>query len=131
MVSARISECGYAWVVCGRRLLVWQYKKFNSNTTTTPLRKQVSTNQCYELQLPQSDLAHRAELVSVYFNNGSQTACCIAVSPEGKYIIDIFVKANLAAYIFFKGSELPEFFLQNMSSLFYGYIIHILLNIYL
>ncbi|KAJ8938499.1 hypothetical protein NQ318_005163 [Aromia moschata] len=82
VVSARISEYGYAWVVCGRRLLIWQYRQTPS-APGTPQRKHGGINQCYELQLPQSDLAHRAELVSVFTGIGSNTPACIAVSPEG------------------------------------------------
>ncbi|KAF5282596.1 hypothetical protein FQA39_LY05003 [Lamprigera yunnana] len=82
VVSARISECGYAWVVCGRRLLIWQYRQ-SVAASGTPQRKQLVNNQCFELHLPQSDLAHRAELVSVFVLNNSYTPSCIAVSPEG------------------------------------------------
>ncbi|CAH1116722.1 unnamed protein product [Phaedon cochleariae] len=82
VVSARISEIGYAWVVCGRRLLIWQYRQ-TTVAPGTPQRKTGSINQCFELQLPQSDLAHRAELVAVFINAGSNTPSCIAVSPEG------------------------------------------------
>ncbi|XP_072378626.1 nuclear pore complex protein Nup133 [Diabrotica undecimpunctata] len=82
IVSARISECGYAWVVCGRRLLIWQYRQ-SISAPGTPQRKHGIVNQCFELQLPQSDLAHRAELVSVFINSGSNNPSCIAVSPEG------------------------------------------------
>lgn len=85
VVTARISECGFAWVVCGRKLLIWQYRQSPVPPgTSTPQRRQTILNQCYELQLPQSDLAHRAELVSVFQTPGSHTPCCIAVSPEGK-----------------------------------------------
>jgi nuclear pore complex protein Nup133 len=81
-VSARISKDGYAWVVCGRRLLIWQYRQ-SPNLMDTPSKKSGLLNQCFELQLPQSDLAHRAELVSVFQNAGATTPSCISVSPEG------------------------------------------------
>lgn len=84
VVSARISNYGFAWVVCGRRLLIWQYRQSPHNLDShTPSKKSHQLNQCFELQLPQSDLAHRAELVSVFVNSGSNTPSCIAVSPEG------------------------------------------------
>lgn len=88
-MTARISECGFAWVVCGRKLLIWQYRQPQAATVPpptggTPQRRQAVLNQCYELQLPQSDLAHRAELVSVFQSASSHTPSCIAVSPEGK-----------------------------------------------
>ncbi|XP_023018139.1 nuclear pore complex protein Nup133 [Leptinotarsa decemlineata] len=82
VVSARISECGFAWVVCGRRLLIWQYRQSTSGAGT-PQRKHGNINQCFELQLPQSDLAHRAELVTVFITAGCNNPSCIAVSPEG------------------------------------------------
>ncbi|XP_049818107.1 nuclear pore complex protein Nup133 isoform X2 [Aethina tumida] len=81
VVSARISECGYVWVVCGRRLLIWQYRQTAENPGT-PTKRNLMT-QCFELQLPQSDLAHRAELVSVFLPHGHNIPACIAVSPEG------------------------------------------------
>ncbi|VEN43095.1 unnamed protein product [Callosobruchus maculatus] len=81
-VSARISECGYLWIVCGRRLLIWQYRQVVTQSGT-PQRKHTALSQCFELQLPQSDLAHKAELVSVFPTNIHNTPSCIAVSPEG------------------------------------------------
>lgn len=85
MISAGISECGYAWVVCGRRLLIWQYRQ-SVSSSSTPQRKPSGINQCFELQLPQSDLAHLAELVSIFIAPGSNTPSCIAVSPEGNVL---------------------------------------------
>lgn len=81
-LSARISQLGFAWLVCGRRLLIWQYQQ-EYNNVGTPSKRQVLSGQCFELQLPQSDLAHRAELVSVFLLSGSFIPSCIAVSPEG------------------------------------------------
>lgn len=81
VVSAKISSCGYAWLVCGRRLLIWQYRQ---NAAQAILQKKHTiTGQCFELQLPHSDLAHRAELVSVFIHPGTYFPSCIAVSPEG------------------------------------------------
>lgn len=82
MLSARISQLGFAWLVCGRRLLIWQYQQGYHNVNTTA-KRELLTGQCFELQLPQSDLAHRAELISVFFLSGSTVPSCIAVSPEG------------------------------------------------
>lgn len=78
-VSAHISPDGWAWLVCGRRLLIWQYKQ---PPAMTQQRRPPST-QCRELTLPASDLAHRADLVWVYTREDSQVPACIAVSPEG------------------------------------------------
>lgn len=82
VVSVRISDCGFAWLVCGRRLLLWQYRQITPTVGATPQRR-TQGGQCFELTLPQSDLAHRAELVSVFINPGNHSPGCIAVSPEG------------------------------------------------
>nr|XP_022913982.1 nuclear pore complex protein Nup133 [Onthophagus taurus] len=79
-VSANLSDNGYVWLVCGRRVLIWQYRQAVHHGT--PQRK-TATNQCIELKLPQSDLAHKAELVSVFIAPNSNVASCIASSPEG------------------------------------------------
>ncbi|XP_069672597.1 nuclear pore complex protein Nup133 isoform X3 [Periplaneta americana] len=78
-VSVRISPDGWAWFVCGRRLLIWQYKQ----TTDAGKQRRLLNSQCRELTLPPSDLAHRADLVSVYTAESNQVPSCIAVSPEG------------------------------------------------
>lgn len=70
-----LSPNGWAWLVHGRRLIVWRYSKSSSN-------KPFSAN-CRELTLPPSDLAHNAKLVNVFAANENQTPSCIAVSPEG------------------------------------------------
>ncbi|KAI5748024.1 hypothetical protein M8J77_021065 [Diaphorina citri] len=66
--SCHISDSGWAWFVLGRRLLIWHSK--------------AKDNQCRELELPGSDLAHRTSLVCVFTALGG-TQACIAVSPEG------------------------------------------------
>ncbi|XP_021913246.1 nuclear pore complex protein Nup133 [Zootermopsis nevadensis] len=78
-VSVHISVDGWAWFVCGRRLLIWQYKQ----ALDAGKQRRVLSSQCQELTLPPSDLAHKADLVSVYIAEGSQVPSCIAVSPEG------------------------------------------------
>lgn len=71
-VSVCLNPNGWAWLVHGRRLVVWRYSK----------AKPLSTN-CRELTLPPSDLSHDAKLVNVFSANENQTPSCIAVSPEG------------------------------------------------
>lgn len=66
-VSVRISNEGWAWFVCGRRLLVWRCKG-----TTEEGKRHFINNQCRELTLPSSDLAYRAELVVIYTAAGNQ-----------------------------------------------------------
>lgn len=78
-VSAHISPDGWAWLVCGRRLLIWQYKQ----TPAMAQQRRPPSTQCRELTLPASELAHRADLVWVYAKEDSVVPSCIAVSPEG------------------------------------------------
>lgn len=67
-VSVNISADGWAWLVCGRRLLVWQYK----TTIHDPKQRRAFKSQCRELLLPQSDLAHKAECIAVWLPLGHQ-----------------------------------------------------------
>ncbi|KAL3216239.1 hypothetical protein MRX96_006429 [Rhipicephalus microplus] len=69
-ISARISSCGWAWLVCGRKLFVWQYKQGSRNRS------------CRMLTLPPSDLAHRADLVCVLLRDDLAPAA-LAVAPAG------------------------------------------------
>lgn len=69
-ISARISSCGWAWLVCGRKLFVWQYKQGSRNRN------------CRMLTLPPSDLAHRADLVCVLLRDELAPAA-LAVAPAG------------------------------------------------
>lgn len=57
MVTVGLGSAGHVWLVSGRRLLIWPFRK---------------SGQCRELTLPPTDLAHRAELVTVFLPEGSQ-----------------------------------------------------------
>ncbi|XP_015587429.1 nuclear pore complex protein Nup133 isoform X2 [Cephus cinctus] len=78
-VSVNVSLDGWAWLVCARRLLVWQCK----TTIHDPKQRRTFNSQCRELLLPQSDLAHKAECIAVWLPPGQQVPSCMAVSPEG------------------------------------------------
>ncbi|EDV94537.1 nuclear pore complex protein Nup133 [Drosophila grimshawi] len=87
-VSAKIAQNGYAWVVQGRRLLIWQYRnKSGAGQANSPPRlgkRGATSAQCRELTLPHSDIGHKSELVSVFQTEDSQAmASCIAVSATG------------------------------------------------
>ncbi|XP_023336022.1 nuclear pore complex protein Nup133 [Eurytemora carolleeae] len=69
-VTVSLGENGWAWLVSGRRLVVWRYSGGGRA-------------QCRELSLPPSDLTHRSGLCAVYSLTPGQTPCCLAVSPEG------------------------------------------------
>ena len=74
-LSVKIAPYGWAWLVCGRRLFVWKYKQNDSKKSCS----------CYELQLPPSDLSHKADLVCVLDKSGKSQSvpATIAVTPEG------------------------------------------------
>jgi len=76
--------------VCGRRLLIWQYKQ------TLDARRQwrVVSSQCRELTLPPSDLAHRADLVSVFIAEGSQ------VSTSGHAVGKLLTLSRRTTYMY-------------------------------
>ena len=88
-MSVLLMDKGWAWLVCGRRLLVWKFKESKSQTITTRSRRTLSPS--FELQLPQADLKHKAELINVFFlpqnpNTSMRTItipAALSVSPEG------------------------------------------------
>ncbi|KAG5672648.1 hypothetical protein PVAND_002761 [Polypedilum vanderplanki] len=89
-VSVAYSTNGWAWAVCGRKLLIWQYKgSSKSQSDSSKLTKTPSTSirsvpsLCRELTLPHCDIGHKARLINVFVPEGSQTAACLAVSTTG------------------------------------------------
>ena len=74
-LSVKISPYGWAWLVCGRRLFIWKYKQNETKRNCS----------CYELQLPPSDLSHKADLVCVLDcgKRSQSVPSTIAVTPEG------------------------------------------------
>ncbi|XP_071453721.1 nuclear pore complex protein Nup133-like [Hetaerina americana] len=83
--SVRISTTGWAWLVIGRRLFVWQFRRFPGAHSHEGRRwtVAVAAGQCRELNLPPSDLSHKADLVCVITNEGNHFPSCVAVTPEG------------------------------------------------
>ncbi|KAL1492848.1 hypothetical protein ABEB36_011029 [Hypothenemus hampei] len=79
VITGKVCPNGYAWVVCGRKLFIWQYQNMQVGSPS----KQPKHPTCYELKLPQSDLAHRSELVNIFSNKLSVHPSCVVVSPEG------------------------------------------------
>ncbi|KAL6440868.1 hypothetical protein ACFW04_003354 [Cataglyphis niger] len=78
-VSVNVSVDGWAWLVYGRKLLVWQCKA----NIYDPKQRRTFKTQCRELLLPQSDLAHKANCIAVWVPPNQQVPSCMAVSPEG------------------------------------------------
>lgn len=87
-MSVRMIEQGWAWLVTGRKLLIWKFKDSKA-PSAAKARRMLSP--CFELQLPQSDLNHRADLIQTFFMpqnpNTSIRAvtvpAALAISPEG------------------------------------------------
>lgn len=89
-MSVKMMEKGWAWLVCGRKLLIWKFKDKDAVVPNLPKSRRI-LSPCFELQLPQSGLIHRAELVDVFFlpqnPNASIRAltvpAALVISPEG------------------------------------------------
>lgn len=87
-MSVRMMDQGWAWLICGRRYLVWKFKE-TKPTDVAKFRRMLSP--CFELALPQSSVVHRADLMDVFFLPQNPNAsirsitlpAAIAVSPEG------------------------------------------------
>lgn len=77
-MSAVLSPSGWAWLVCGRRLLVWRYRQDDS--------RRLVNHQFRELTLPPSDLAHRAQLVVVFSTNEGQVGMSFTGQKELQYL---------------------------------------------
>lgn len=71
-ISVNIVKEGWAWLVCGRRLFVWKY-----------VQTKKSRIESFELQLPGSDLLHKADLVCLVSYKSTHVPGIVAVSPEG------------------------------------------------
>lgn len=69
-VSVNVSTDGWAWLVYGRKLLVWQCKTIIRD----PKQRRTFKTQCRELLLPQSDLAHKADCIAVWLPPGHQVS---------------------------------------------------------
>ncbi|CAB3236401.1 unnamed protein product [Arctia plantaginis] len=78
-VSVRMSPCGWCWVVSGRRIVSWARSPSSSGMSSPAPGSTIAR----ELTLPQTDLAHKADLVVIFYEDGAQMPSCIGVSPEG------------------------------------------------
>lgn len=92
-VSINYSQNGWAWLVHGRRLLIWQYRESHSKAMAAsagiaggdnfPTPRRALASQCRQLTLPHCDIGHKAALITVFIAEGHQMASCLAVSPAG------------------------------------------------
>ncbi|XP_029284239.1 nuclear pore complex protein Nup133-like [Cottoperca gobio] len=77
-ISVKVNESGWAWMVCGERLIIWKI----SQTAVAKL------SVCKELQLPSSEYIYTADLVAVSSAAPLETAAVhsisvLAVATEG------------------------------------------------
>ncbi|XP_028162513.1 nuclear pore complex protein Nup133-like [Ostrinia furnacalis] len=80
-VSVRLSPCGWCWLVAGRRVVAWPREPAAGAAPASPAPAPPA--QARELTLPQTDLAHKADLVELFYEDGAQMPSCVGVSPEG------------------------------------------------
>lgn len=57
-----MSPCGWCWLVAGRRILAWPRETSTPGVPTA----------ARELTLPQTDLAHKADLVMLFYEDDAQ-----------------------------------------------------------
>ncbi|KAM9454415.1 nuclear pore complex protein Nup133 [Clarias gariepinus] len=77
-VRVRVEESGWAWMVCGERLIIWKI----CQTAVAKL------SVCKDLQLSPSEYAYSADLISISSSSSLESAsvqsvCVLAVSPDG------------------------------------------------
>ncbi|KAK2909323.1 hypothetical protein Q8A67_005160 [Cirrhinus molitorella] len=77
-ISVKVEASGWAWMVCGERLIIWKV----SQTSVAKL------SVCKDLQLPSSEFAYSADLISIASCNPLDSApiqsiSALAVSPDG------------------------------------------------
>lgn len=87
-VTINCSDNGWAWAICGRKLLVWQYKDGSATSPKTDMQlrtpqRRPTISQCRELTLPHCDIGHKATLITVFLPEGQQSASCLSISPTG------------------------------------------------
>ncbi|CAM4471039.1 hypothetical protein PO909_015770 [Leuciscus waleckii] len=77
-ISVKVEASGWAWMVCGEHLVVWKV----SQTSVAKL------SVCKDLQLPSSEFAYSADLISINSSGPLdhatiQSVSALAVSPDG------------------------------------------------
>lgn len=73
-----MSPCGWCWVVAGRKVLAWP-REPASSTPAAP-------SAARELTLPQTDLAHKADLVMLFYEEGAQVICFLMYSYKNVFL---------------------------------------------
>uniref|UniRef100_A0A673K100 Nuclear pore complex protein Nup133-like n=1 Tax=Sinocyclocheilus rhinocerous TaxID=307959 RepID=A0A673K100_9TELE len=66
-ISVKVEASGWAWMVCGERLIIWKVSQMSVAKLSV----------CKDLQLPSSEFAYSADLISI------TSSSALAVSPDG------------------------------------------------
>lgn len=73
--------CGWCWVVAGRKILAWPREASAAPAAPTAAR---------ELTLPQTDLAHKADLVMIFYEDDTQVNLFFFLEKLKYSLSDIF-----------------------------------------
>ncbi|XP_016415710.1 nuclear pore complex protein Nup133 [Sinocyclocheilus rhinocerous] len=77
-ISVKVEASGWAWMVCGERLIIWKVSQMSVAKLSV----------CKDLQLPSSEFAYSADLISITSSRPLDSApipsvSALAVSPDG------------------------------------------------
>uniref|UniRef100_A0A4W5PQ99 Nuclear pore complex protein Nup133 n=1 Tax=Hucho hucho TaxID=62062 RepID=A0A4W5PQ99_9TELE len=105
-ISVKVDESGWAWMVCGERLIIWKI----CQTAVAKL------SVCKGLQLPTSEFVYYADLISISSPSPLETATVqsisvMAVAPEGtaRFWPSLAHEGNYAETVLDMGENLCNF----------------------
>uniref|UniRef100_A0A8C7C8W8 Nucleoporin 133 n=1 Tax=Oncorhynchus kisutch TaxID=8019 RepID=A0A8C7C8W8_ONCKI len=101
-ISVKVDESGWAWMVCGERLIIWKI----CQTAVAKL------SVCKGLQLPTSEFVYYADLISISSPSPLETSISVmAVSPEGtaRFWPSLAHEGNYAETVVDMGENLCNF----------------------
>ncbi|XP_055759048.1 nuclear pore complex protein Nup133-like isoform X1 [Salvelinus fontinalis] len=105
-ISVKVDESGWAWMVCGERLIIWKI----CQTAVAKL------SVCKGLQLPTSEFVYYADLISISSSSPLETATVqsisvMAVAPEGtaRFWPSLAHEGNYAETVVDMGENLCNF----------------------
>uniref|UniRef100_A0A673Y274 Nuclear pore complex protein Nup133 n=1 Tax=Salmo trutta TaxID=8032 RepID=A0A673Y274_SALTR len=101
-ISVKVDESGWAWMVCGERLIIWKI----CQTAVAKL------SVCKGLQLPTSEFVYYADLISISSPSPLETSISVmAVAPEGtaRFWPSLAHEGNYAETVVDMGKNLCNF----------------------
>lgn len=93
--ECRLDPSGWAWLVCGRKLLIWRFHGNSAGKVSHTVcgcctlyfivnwASFLQPQHCYELKLPNSSYSASADLVCLLAGSSHGPASCVACSSEG------------------------------------------------